>query len=186
MEFHVLATQQDYMELGRTVTVRKSLFRRKPTALFLAVLAVSVVLLVVFLLLPKPAGGGRLILHNVIIQLLGAEIALIGLYFLLWKIVELGYKRLYSNAEKFGALNSALYLSEAGVRTKTEDGSEDMFFAWKAVTRLVVSKNLYIFITRGNMAVFLGRRFVPPQWQPCFDAWMRYAEGFGMVTEWRV
>jgi len=67
-------------------------------------------------------------------------------------------KQRLKGLEKF--TGSTITIDDAGVRTCADDETQDIFFAWSVIHRVIISDNMYLFHAECGIIIFFNKEFV--------------------------
>lgn len=170
MEITMQATKEDYLEFANIALFgKKKLARRHPyltIVLMFLLLGILAVLLVGGKLLPE----GPLL--YVVCGILFFAVSAYALLFIQVVRTRSAYVKIHQ--KRAGQLLT-IWLTEEGITTAKDNGTQKMFFAWAAVEQLIVSPNLYIFVMEGGTRVFFNKKYVQGQ-----EPWLMQMVGQAM------
>ncbi len=154
MEFHVETSKKDLKEFifltyGKVTTGRK---RDIQLRVFFSIFFMATFLL----LFLKPITKGPVFLWYLgefasIFGFISAFIPLIG---------RRTAERIRIKLMDKACQSATIFLDENGIRTKADDGGQDIYFGWKNINSLIISDNLYLFVSNVGIGIFFNKQYV--------------------------
>lgn len=160
MQFYARGSKEDFVEFGFVSAMRKRKRAAKKPWLQFCIMLLVFVLLFGLLRWMMATGMGKTELLTALLNfayylsILGIVLSAVAL--LGWGLIYLSYVQ----AWKKNTCGSYLTIDEKGVLSVKEDGGQQLFFAWPNVEQVIVSENLYMFITSANLGIFINKQAV--------------------------